>query len=204
MAKRTVIDLGAGLGGLSEAFHQSPAWDLHRVDIDPALSDVPGMVLWDYTDPGSRPDCLRESYDLVLAGPECVEFSLGYNSPRVRAQRAGESYSPNMTQIQSVLRFIDLASPTWWLIENVIGSIKYLTKTCGTPQIIGSRVMYGTVPSILMTRDQVEAMPNKTEMSGYHARSLVPLPLSHAILEAVEQQTLLTEWVVDGDEEGRQ
>lgn len=196
----TCVDLGAGLGGLSEAFWRSHRWIVDRVDNDPELASVPGMVTWDYTQPWSeKPATLDDRYDLVLAGPECREFSLGFNAPSAVASRAGVQFSPDMTQIKSVQRFIDHAAPTWWLVENVMGSIKHLQHRLGTPQIIGSRVLYGTVPQILVDPLTVAGLAKKTTMTGYHARSLVPLPISTAIMEAVEEQRMLSEWVVDGD-----
>ena len=89
-----VWDLCSGYGGFSEAFYiksMFPAreYEVFRFENNPDLAQVPKTYLEDVC---SWMDWVEKypAPDIILASPPCLEFSLGYNGPRSKAQRAGE------------------------------------------------------------------------------------------------------------------
>lgn len=198
-----VLDLFSGLGGFSEAFLQSGD-EVVRVENNPLLSEVPNTSIEDVR---AMRDRLRQfkdegqpirSIDLVVASPPCLEFSMAYSSPRSVANRNGEEWNPSMELVEITLEIIQLLSPRWWVIENVIGSISYFEKIGLTPhQIHGACVFYGSFPKFSTPK-----MKTKAEKDSWHGdplrmnkRALIPLELSVALRNAIiSQKTLFDDY----------
>ena len=194
-----VLDLFSGLGGFSEAFLRSGD-EVVRVENNPLLSEVPKTSIEDVR---AMRDRLRQfkdegqpirSIDLVVASPPCLEFSMGYNAPRSVAGRNGEEWNPSMELVEITLEIIQLLSPRWWVIENVIGSISYFEKIGLVPhQIHGACVFYGNFPKFSTPK-----MKTKAEKDSWHGdplrmnkRALIPLELSMALRKAIITQKTL-------------
>ena len=204
---RHILDLYAGLGGLSEAFLDD--WSVLRIDSNILLTDVPNMFIADI----NRLDIheangleATQSIDLVVGGPPCLEFSNGYNAPKIRARRAGESYYPHegMKNVKRFLHFVNTIKPKYWLMENVIGSIEYISdlehngKKLGKPrQIIGSHCFWGNFP-IMDAADYVRVRKDNkssgTDPLSVQKRGLVPLSISQALKKAIESQVSILEY----------
>jgi len=196
-----VLDLFSGLGGFSEAFLRSGD-EVVRVENNPLLSEVPNTSIEDVRAMRDRLRQFRDEgqpirqIDLILASPPCYEFSLAYSAPRAIASRDGtlDQYNPNMELVELTLEIISLVKPRWWIIENVIGSIKYFEKIGLIPnQIHGAYVLYGNFPKF-----STPVMPSKAKKDSFHGdplrankRAIIPLELSMEIRKAMMSQKTL-------------
>ncbi|OYR56645.1 DNA cytosine methyltransferase [Halorubrum halodurans] len=72
MVSKTCIDLFAGRGGFSSAFHDHPDWNVVTVDINP---DHNPDICADIRDLDASDDRLPNDPDVILASPPCTEFS---------------------------------------------------------------------------------------------------------------------------------
>jgi len=198
-----VLDLFSGLGGFSEAFVRGGD-EVLRVENNPLLSEVPHTTMQDVLEMRERLHVyfaqgqpIRE-YDVLLAAPPCREFSLAYSSPRSIAHRNGEEYEPSMECLEATLDIIRITKPRYWVIENVIGSIKYFEEYGLTPrQIHGSHVLYGNFPMFECGKLPTKASKDKTSTDPLRAnhKALIPLELSMQLRRAiVEQKTLYCDY----------
>lgn len=199
-----VLDLYSGLGGFSEAFVRSGD-EVARVENNPLLSEVPYTTMQDVRKMRDRlvqyqyeGQPIRE-YDVLLAGVPCDEFSLGFHAPQAVASRAGEyeEYQPDMSDLECTLEIIQITKPRYWVIENVIGSIRHFAKYGLQPRmIVGSHVLYGNFPMF----EQIQ-IPTKAERDTgpsdplrKNKRGRIPLALSIAIRTAMVEQTTLFDY----------
>jgi len=199
-----VLDLCSGLGGFSEAFLNSPSWEIMRIENNPLLSEVPHTEIIDlFQFRDTLVDMIERGYapaypDLILFSPPCREFSLGFNAPQAVASREGrlEEYQPDMSILECGLDIIKMLNPRYYIIENVKGSIRYFEPYLGRPKCsYGAWFFYGKFPTFDVVPGSI---PNKANMDkgSQHPlrlqyRSLVPLVVSKAIKQAVETQTSL-------------
>ena len=143
---RKMLDLCSGFGGQSEYFLKD--FDVLRIDNNPLLSEVPETVIMDiYNDQLLNYNNTQIEY--VHAGPTCHQFSLAFNAPRAVAIREGVDYWPTegIRLVNRCKAIIDTLKPRFWSIENVKGSIIYLTPILGEPRmIIGPYVYWGNFP----------------------------------------------------------
>jgi len=200
-----VLDLFSGLGGFSEAFVRS-GHEVLRIDNTPLLAEVPHTQIMDFFE--FRDEVLSHierghvisKPDVILASPPCYEFSMGHAAPRAVASREGnlDEYEPNMEMLNVAREIIDLLKPKWWIIENVVGSIRYFEPVLGSHrQKIGAFVFWGNFPSIHLLQE----IPTKAQNDKRHSplrsnhRAKLPLPLSMGILTALLEQTYITDWI---------
>lgn len=194
-----VLDLFSGLGGFSEAFLQAGD-EVVRVENNPLLSEVPGTTMQDVL---TMRDRLVEfesegqpirSVDIILAGPPCREFSLAYGAPRAVAQRQNEEFEPSMELLEATMDIIRIVKPRYWIIENVVGSIKYFEEF-GLParQIHGPHVFYGNYPMFQAGPIPTKASKDKHSENPLRAnhKALIPFTISESLRSAVVSQTSL-------------
>lgn len=194
-----VLDLFSGLGGFSEAFVQAGD-EVLRIENNPLLSEVPHTSLQDVHEVRERlalyhaqGQPIRE-YDVLLAGPPCREFSLAYGAPRAVAQRNNEEFEPSMELLEATLDIIRITKPRYWVIENVIGSIKYFEEYGLIPnQIHGSHVLYGKFPKFQPGQIPTKASKDKTSTHPLRAnhKALIPFTISESLRQAITEQTTL-------------
>jgi hypothetical protein len=198
-----VLDLCSGLGGASEAFANHPHWEVVRIENNELLADVPhtrllevqhwldwlpGIVL----EMGSNPD-------VIIAGPPCTQFSLAYNSPKSIAQRAGIPYEPDTDLVEDCIEIIEFYQPTYWLIENVSGSVNDLKVHLGDyKQKIGPFVLWGKFPHVSLPAEFSHSKSDNEVWSSdplrANKRAKWPLEISQALLEAIMTQSTLARW----------
>lgn len=194
-----VLDLFSGLGGFSEAFVRAGD-EVLRVENNPLLSEVPHTTMQDVLAMRDRLHLyhaqgmpIRE-YDVLLAAPPCREFSLAYSAPRAVAQRNGEDFEPSMELLEATLDIIRITKPRYWVIENVIGSIKHFEAVGLTQrQIHGAHVLYGNFPMFQCGKLPTKASKDKTSTDPLRAnhKALIPFELSMQLRKAiVDQKTL--------------
>lgn len=198
-----MLDLYSGLGGMSEAFVQSPHWNVLRIDNNMLLKDVPMTVIMDIRnlDPTQwTPHLGMPQIDYVHASPPCTEFSTGYGSPRSIHQRnsnQADEYLPDMTWLMEALRIIEILQPKHFSIENVKGASKWFTPLLGEPSmIIGSFMFWGTHPTFT-----VKEQHNKKNVDVHSANPLranirgrIPFFVSKAMRKSIDSQTSILDF----------
>lgn len=204
--KPLMIDLCAGFGGQSEAFLRG-GFDVIRVDNNPLLSEVPNMFIEDIY----RIEPFNISgrvIDYIHAGPTCYEFSTAYGGPRGihQRKRPNEPYEPieGIRLVQRCKDIIDQLQPRYWSIENVRGSIKYLSPILGEPRlIIGPYVYWGNFP---LFDFNVANLPSKAQLDKRHSplrmnhRAECPLMLSQAFFDSMTKQQSILDFLPDSGE----
>ncbi len=201
-----VLDLFSGLGGWSEAFVQR-GYEVIRIENNPLLENVPNtqlkcvLELRDYLLECKKRGYDMECPDIIMASPPCYEFSNAFSAPKsihVRDHGTLEEYTPNMELLIATLDIIQIVKPKYWIIENVVGSIRYFEKYLGRPrQIIGAYVLWGNYPEIILQGD----LPTKSSKDKRHSplrsnyRAEIPLQLSMALLTAILEQKTLFDYV---------
>jgi hypothetical protein len=173
---------------------------VNRFDNNAAFIDVEETTIRDLkATKFHRANEVSYSVDLGWASPPCVGFSNAYNSPKSRAQRRGESYSPNMDLVKTAIDSLTTIKPTFWVLENVVGSIRYIEPLLGKPrQIIGPFVLWGNFPLLSVPVDfkhsKVEGDTWSDDPLRPNKRAKIPIEISQALLDAMDNQTTLTNW----------
>lgn len=193
-----MLDLCAGLGGASEAFHLDMNWDVVRIDNNELLQDVEHMSITDIFEDNF--DCHGLKWNYIHASPPCLDFSLAYRAPKSKAQRAGDEYSPDLSLVKRCREIIQYHKPKFWSIENVVGSINDLTPLLGTPQfIIGPFVFWGNLPYPIIPAGfkhlKSEHDTWSTDPLRANHRAQIPLEISTALLSSISDQTFLEDWI---------
>ena len=200
-----VLDLFSGLGGFSEAFVLAGD-EVVRIENNPLLSEVPHTQMQNVFEVRDRLQAFElegqpiREYDVLLASPPCLEFSLGFSAPQAIASREGrfEEYEPNTDLVKAVLEIIRITKPRYWIIENVRGSIRHFSKLGLEPKIINDAyVFYGNFPKFgyVEIPFKKDKDTNSKDPLRSNKKALIPLPLSMAIRKAiVEQKTLYDEY----------
>lgn len=172
-----MLDLCSGLGGASQPMIDR-GWDVVRVDVNPRFEpDVVADVrtwAWD----GERPD-------LAWASPPCVEFS----RESMPWSRTGKR--PSVDIPLACKRIIDQVEPTYWVIENVRGSVRWLAPHLGRPRLVlFPYYLWGWFPPFACDLAGVK------KKESYHSsdralRSLIPYVLADGLAAVVEAQAVL-------------
>lgn len=116
----TVLDLFAGAGGLTEAFHQTGAYKTVRaVEMDTAAAATYAANFGDVVYSGSIEDWLSEedvpSVDIVVGGPPCQGFSqLGKQDENDKRNELWREYAETVAR----------AKPSFFVVENVATFLK--------------------------------------------------------------------------------
>lgn len=199
-----MLDLFSGLGGASDAFLIDPRWSVLRIDNNMLLKNIARTLIMDIKKlPGiiKKPPLVQD-IDVIWASPPCTEFSGEFNSPKSKAARAGDldSYSPDMSLLETALEIIDIVKPKYWVIENVIGSIRYFEPYLGKPkQIIGAYVLWGNFPEIIVDESKLICKKDKDVGPGNPLRSnhqaKVDLVISAGLKKAIENQSSLFDFI---------
>lgn len=195
-----VLDLFSGLGGFSEAFVRAGD-EVVRIENNPLLSEVPCTQIQDVFEVRDRLQRFEEEgqpireYDILLAGVPCREFSLAYSAPRAIAHREGTEFEPSMELLEATMEIIRITKPRYWIIENVIGSIKYFEKFgLQARQIHGPHVFYGRYP-MFQPQGKIPTKASKDKTSSHPLRAnhkaLIPFTISESLRNACIEQTTL-------------
>ena len=204
---KVFIDLCSGLGGASEAFLNNPEWIVFRFENNPILFEaVPrtfeaDVLSWmDWLPQWCAENLVDVDEVVIWASPPCREFSEGYNGPKSEAARRGDDYEPDMTIFQACLDIIEFITPTFWIIENVKGSIPFFTPEIGKwKQRIFSFYLWGYFPHLDIdpyaehskaSQDVHSANPLRANL-----KAKIPLIVSESLLKSVDSFTTLDRWI---------
>jgi len=171
--KPLMIDLFSGLGGASQAMVDR-GWEVIRVDNNPEFSPdiVADVRKWSWT--GRQPL-------LVWASPPCTEFSRTF----LPFRNVKQTKPPNLDCIFAVRRIITQTKPTYWVVENVKGAVKWLRPVLGQPRWISNPIyLWGFFPDI----SHVKIKPWKEKIRNPALRAKIPYELSLALAIACESQ----------------
>jgi len=197
-----VLDLFSGFGGWSESF-LAAGHEVLRIENNPLLKDVKRTHLIcvkefrdELLNAKERGEPLMD-VDVIMASPPCLEFSNAYNAPKSQWLRDNplscpDDYEPSLELLEITLEIIDIIKPKYWVIENVVGSIRYFKPKLGIPrQIIGPFVLWGTYPEIII-KNELPSKASKdkrwSKLRSNH-KAKIPIQLSHGLLVAILEQT---------------
>jgi len=202
-----MLDLFSGLGGASEAMVRDSGWSVLRIENNPLLSGVPFTVIDDVRN--LQPNKMAKPWvlpnlgiDLIWASPPCTEFSGGFHAPKSIASREVglDNYHPSLELVESAIRIIEIVKPKYWVIENVVGAIRYFKPLLGEPkQIIGPYVLWGNFPEIFY--DKAKLTPKKHKDSGSrdplrsNRRACVDFEVSQGLKFAIENQQSILDFM---------
>lgn len=207
--RKHFLDLFSGLGGASEAFAQDLGnWSVLRIDNNPLLNSVPFTVIDDIEQLANdlTPGVIRSNLDYLVidciwASPPCTDFSGGFNSPKSKAARSEEgleSYNPDLSLVTAAMDIIERVKPKYWVIENVVGSIRYFKDILGEPrQIIGPYVLWGNFPYLEVDESRLTRKQDKNSAPHplrSNRRALVDFEVSRALKESIENQKSILEF----------
>jgi hypothetical protein len=136
-------------------------------------------------------------YDFIWASPPCLDFSDAIHSPKSRARAAGLEFTPDTRLIHKIVEILKHFQPKWWCVENVRGSREEFTKVFGPPwQIIMPFFLYGKFPLI----NEFKHTKKSVDVTSKHPiraniRGKIPYELSQNMLDAIEFQTTLEDWL---------
>ena len=196
-----MVDLFSGLGGASEAMVQSPNWVVLRIENNPLLSYVPYTsvsCVKKLSNLVQRGWYAGKKIDLIWASPPCREFSSGYASPKSIAGRTIglENYKPDMSLLEAAIKIIKITEPKYWVIENVVGSIRYFKNYLGEPRmIIGPYVLWGNFPLFDVPKELIKSKKCKDVHSSNPLRAnikaKVDYQISDGLRKAIENQNTI-------------
>jgi hypothetical protein len=173
-----MLDLCAGLGFASRAMKQR-GWDVITLDYDARFNcDITADVR-DFHYTGLRPD-------LIWASPPCDEFA------REFMPWCATGKTPSTDLVEACWRIIQEVRPRYWVIENVKGSVKYISAILGQPAYVCNPFyLWGNFHDI----SHVHVKSHKEKLSSSRAaeRAMIPLELSWAMASAIEWQPQLFE-----------
>ena len=210
---KVFIDLFCGLGGASSAVPDHNEWKAIRVDNNPDLiPHVRGIIMSDLNDVRSTWHILRQLLHVdddfqtcteifLWMSPPCNEFSL--------AKGAERPDYPSLDLLQACVQYKILLEAFafehnitfHYLIENVKGAIEWFNHTLGYPwhQRIGPIFLWGDAPWIdfknASDREHKKDFNKGSRALRANVRAMVPWEVSNALLQALEFQTDLTEWI---------
>ena len=206
-----MLDLCSGLGGASQAFLEA-GWDVTRIENNPLLATPSGgyyvqnthnidVFDFDYIrNPIETIEIFNKKYDFVWASPTCTGFSNAYAAPMPTDRRNNEKYQPDMSLVLKCHEIIQRINPKNWVIENVSGSSKYISKSLGMPpwQIIGPFFLWGRFPFVSVNRDLDHRKGDNCRHSEDPLKSVIkakiPIEISRAFLDALTNQKTLVDF----------
>jgi len=110
-----------------------------------------------------------------------------------------ESYRPDLSLVLAALDIIEIVKPKYWIIENVVGSIRYFEEYLGEPrQIIGPYVLWGNFPFLEVDESELATKASKDVHSSNPLRSnykaKVDFAISKALKDTIESQSSILDF----------
>lgn len=169
------LDLFCGLGGWSDGL-EAEGFDVLGVEIEPriaALYKHPVIV----ADVCSLNPKDFKGYDLIVGSPPCRDFSKVGWAVGNNWKRKPDPEGEGMKLINAFLNFVEIAKPSYWLMENVPQAAPYVEKHRNiVPAVITKlgknmkRAFWGNFPPFLVSRDyrkkQIGRLRNRKKING--------------------------------------
>jgi hypothetical protein len=176
-----MLDLCCGLGGASRAMRER-GWRVVRVDNlaickPDVVADVRALPL--------RPFKI----DLLWASPPCAQFTL-WGLPWKQAVRLRRE--PDLSIVNAVRAAVDEWQPSYWVIENVWASRRWLTPILGPVRaMIDGHVLWGNLPGLVPQFKRTGSKTKETRGPGrlrHQLRAIIPYEISLAMALATERR----------------
>ena len=166
-----LLDLCCGLKGVSSVFEKY-GWDTVTVDINPNFNptitaDINNLFI-------------DEHFDFIWASPPCTEYTLQSLPATWKCHHGKPPVLPDMRPFLNCYRIIRYLQPEYWCIENVRGSLPYISQVLGKPRRYKNQRIWGVYPIC----DPVMKRQDKSRIGGKNRtalRSIVPKELVTAI-----------------------
>lgn len=105
-----------------------------------------------------------------------------------------------MSLLEAALRIIEIVKPKYWVIENVVGSIRYFEEYLGEPrQIIGPYVLWGNFPMLDCKPEAIASKSSKDVHSSNPLRSnykaKVDIHISRTLKETIDSQQSILDFM---------
>jgi site-specific DNA-cytosine methylase len=195
------LDLFAGLGGWSDGLALE-GFDVTGVEIESKIAALykHRVIVSDVCalDPNDF-----KGYDLIVGSPPCRNFTdwaklQALRSPEKGNGKCGRWKKPpdpegeGMKLVNAYLHFVEVAKPTYWLMENVPGLNQYYKEKprmkCRLTGASMRRLFWGNFPLFLVPRDFHKGLiENERGPLRHWLRSKIPLPVARALGAAVRQ-----------------
>ena len=173
MTTLLMLDICSGLEGASTSMKER-GWRVVTVDNNPIFTPVIVADIRSWSWLFDRPD-------LIWCSPPCNEFA------REFFVWCKTGIDPDMSIVLACKRIIEEVKPTYWVIENVRGAVKWFKPYLGKPsRIIYPYYLWGHFPDL----GHVRVRSNKEHLSSSAAaeRAKIPYAISKALTYAIEMQ----------------
>lgn len=203
--KPLAFDGYAGLGGWDDGLAVEGFLVL-GCEIDPKIAELNKhlMICADFTtlNPGDF-----KGFDLIVGSPPCRNFTnLARLFGTTRWKNPPDPNGNGMKLVNAFLKFVEIAQPKYWCMENVPGLKRYYPVTPKCESFLGGnmkRCLWGNFPSFLVPRDLGKNKimsktlstnrPSHMRVNGkipkfeQWERARIPLPVARALGVAVKQ-----------------
>lgn len=187
------LDLFCGLGGWSDGLALE-GFDVSGVEILPRIAELykHSVIVSDVCD--LDPNDFK-GYDLIVGSPPCRDFTAGSDA----WWKVKKDPMRGLRLIKAFLHFVEVAEPTYWLMENIRGASKYVdVKPRGVFKLSRTmfRCFWGNYPSFLMPLDYAKPLMGEIDNIGWSTseegklrqweKARIPLPIARALGRAVK------------------
>lgn len=140
---------------------------------------------------------------VLWASPPCYEFSEAHSAPASIAKREGRSFVPSLEAVEASDAIREAIQPTYWFIENVRGAIPWFRPLLGEwTQHHGAFYLWGVHPRLHLDhlpkhnkREAGDKYRHAPRWLRSNQRAKVPLAVSQAVKDALNNQKPLTYWL---------
>jgi hypothetical protein len=175
-AQLSMLDLFSGTGAASRAA-EVRGWRVFRID---NASDSNADLKMDLSKwlPWESELYPITQWDLIWASPPCDLLTT------VRSK--GRDIDKGLELVKRAIEIINHLKPRWWVIENVHGATRAISRLIGSPvERYGSFYLWGCFPPF-----EAKVSRNKTKLSGRRRaerRARIPWAISYGLVTACEQ-----------------
>lgn len=189
-----MLDLFSGLGGASQAF-EAAGWEVVTVDINSEFNPTICCNIEDLWLTKEFKSWSKGEFDLIWASPPCVEFY------KVSAPWFEEyKQQPSLELVECAKAIINILQPKYWIIENTRLGMPFINKILGKSRhnINGVYYFWGQYPLFeaeVLKNHKVVNDPGHNDPLRSNKRAKIPLEISRALLDVIENQTDLSRWL---------
>jgi len=190
------LDLFCGLGGWSDGL-TAEGFSVLGVEIEPRIAELykHPVIVADVCD--LNPEEFK-GYDLIVGSPPCRDFCVIAETLGHRWKDPPDPHGRGMKLVNAFLNFVEVAQPTYWLMENSPRARKYISIKERQYTRLGKgmpRCFWGNYPAFLITRDfsktisnsnkRLEDPPGVSKFMKSFVRAKIPFPVAQGLGKAV-------------------